>query len=138
MISPADRKYIDPAETYGKEIGKAFQIVDDVLDFTGDQERVGKPIGSDLRQGIPTLPTIYYGEQHPDDRSLLACLDGTATEEEVDGLIRRINESGVIDQALKEASLCVENAVRILEDFPECREKVALEELGPFLLNRDL
>ena len=138
MISPADRKYIKPAETYGKELGKAFQIVDDVLDFTGDQERVGKPIGSDLRQGIPTLPAIYYGEQHPDDKILLACLDGTAREEEADGLIRRINESGVIGQALKEASLCIENAVQSLEGFPEGREKDALEKLGPFLLNRDL
>ena len=138
MISPADRKYIKPAENYGKELGKAFQIVDDVLDFTGDQERVGKPIGSDLRQGIPTLPAIYYSEQHPDDNILLACLDGTAKEEEADGLIRRINESGVIDQAIKEASLCIENAVQSLEGFPEGREKDALKKLGPLLLNRDL
>lgn len=138
MISPADRKYVEPAEIYGKELGKAFQIVDDVLDFTGNQERVGKPIGSDLRQGIPTLPAIYYGEQHPDDQVLLACLDGTATQEEADGLIKRINESGVIDQALAEASLCVENAIQNLEGFPEGREKDALSELGPFLLNRDL
>lgn len=138
MISPADRKYIKPAESYGKELGKAFQIVDDVLDFTGDQERVGKPIGNDLRQGIPTLPAIYYGEQHPDDEVLLACLDGTAAEEEADELIQRISESGVIEQALEEASLCAENAVKSLEDFPECREKDALEKLGPFLLNRDL
>jgi geranylgeranyl pyrophosphate synthase len=138
MISPADRKYINPAETYGKELGKAFQIVDDVLDFTGDQERVGKPIGHDLRQGIPTLPAIYYGEQHPDDQVLLACLDGTATEEEADGLIHRINESGVIDQALKEASLCVESANKSLETFPDGKEKEALEKLGPVLVKRDL
>lgn len=138
MVSPADRKYISPAEAYGKEIGKAFQIVDDVLDFIGNQERVGKPIGNDLRQGIPTLPAIYYGEQHPDDKILLACLDGTATEEEADGLILRINESGIIDQALEEASQCAAEAVKNLEDFPEGREKDALEKLGPFLLDRDL
>lgn len=138
MISPADRKFIKLADNYGKEIGKAFQIVDDVLDFTGDQDRVGKPIGNDLRQGIPTLPAIYYGEQHPDDKILLACLEGTATEEEADDLIHRINESGVIEQALEEASLCVENAIKSLESFPEGRERDALEELGPFLLKRDL
>lgn len=138
LISPGDRKFIQPAETYGKEMGKAFQIVDDVLDFTGDQERVGKPIGNDLRQGIPTLPAIYYGEQHPDDAVLLACLDGTATEEEADGLIQRINESGVIDRALEEASQCAETAVQNLDTFPDGREKDALEKLGPFLLNRDL
>lgn len=138
MVSPADRKYIKPAEIYGTELGKAFQIVDDVLDFTGDQDTVGKPIGNDLRQGIPTLPAIYYGEQHPDDDVLLACLDGTATEAEADGLIQRINESGVIEQALEEASQCVEEAVKNLAGFPDGKEKDALIKLGPFLLNRDL
>lgn len=138
MISPADRKYLEPAENYGREIGKAFQIVDDVLDFAGDQNRVGKPIGNDLRQGIPTLPAIYYGEQNPDDKVLLACLDGSASEEEADGLIQRINESGVIDQSLEEASLCVEKAVHNLGVFPDSREKEALTKLGPLLLNRDI
>lgn len=138
MISPADRKYVDPAESYGKEIGKAFQIVDDVLDFTGDEDRVGKPIGSDLRQGIPTLPAIYYGERYPDDTVLLACLDGTATGEEADGLISRINQSGVIELALEEARECALKAVQSLEGFPESREKDSLEKLGPFLINRDL
>jgi geranylgeranyl pyrophosphate synthase len=138
MISPADRKFIDPAEYYGKEIGKAFQIVDDVLDFTGDQDRVGKPIGNDLRQGIPTLPAIYYGEQYPDDEILLACLDGTATEEEADSLIQRINESGVIERALEEAAQCVDSAVQYLRGFPESKEKENLKKLGEFLLDRDL
>ena len=138
MISPADRKYIDPAENYGKDLGKAFQIVDDVLDFVGDQDRVGKPVGSDLRQGIPTLPAIYYGQKYPDDDVLLACLDGTASEQEADGLIQRINDSGVIEIALEEANQWAENAVKNLEGFPEGRERDALEKLGPFLMSRDL
>lgn len=138
MISPADRKFLAPAESYGRELGKAFQIVDDVLDFTGDQERVGKPIGSDLRGGIPTLPAIYYYEQQPEDKTLLDCLDGTASEEEADGLIIRINESGVIERSLEEASQCAEKAVQYLEGFPDGKEKEALEKLGPFLLDRDL
>lgn len=138
MVSPADRKYMAPAETYGKELGKAFQIVDDVLDYTGDQALVGKPIGSDLRGGIPTLPAIYYYEQHPEDKTLLACLDGSASEEDIDDLIERINESGAIEKSLAEASQCVEKAVQSLESFPDGKEKESLEKLGPFLLDRDL
>lgn len=138
MISPADRKFIAPAESYGKELGKAFQIVDDVLDFTGDQERVGKPIGHDLRQGIPTLPAIYYYEENPEDQTLLDCLDGTASDEEADGLIQRINDSGVIEKSLEEANQCAEKAVQSLKDFPEGKEKEALIKLGPFLMDRDL
>ncbi len=138
LISPADRKYIKLAEAYGREIGKAFQIVDDVLDFTGDQARVGKPIGSDLRHGVPTLPAIYYGEQHPDDLVLLSCLEGSATEAEADALIQRINASGAIQQSLEEARHCTEIAVKSLQDFPAAREKDSLEKLGSFITDRDL
>ena len=138
LISPADRKYIQPAEAFGKEIGKAFQIVDDVLDFTGDQEKVGKPIGNDLRQGTPTLPAIYYGEQHPEDEVLMACLDGSATDADADKLIQRINQSGVIERALDEAMECAENAVNNLSDFPTGREKDSLEKLGKYIIDRDL
>jgi len=138
LISPADRKYIQPAEAFGKEIGKAFQIVDDVLDFTGDQARVGKPIGNDLRQGTPTLPAIYYGEQHPEDEVLLACLDGIATESDADKLIQRINQSGVIERTLGEARKCAKNAVHNLSDFPAGREKDSLEKLGTYIIDRDL
>ena len=138
LISPADRKFIEPAEVFGTEIGKAFQIVDDVLDFTGDQAKVGKPIGNDLRQGTPTLPAIYYGEQYPDDLVLLACLDGTATESDADELIRRINESGAIEKALAEARECAETAVKILGDFPPGKEKNSLEKLGKYIIDREL
>jgi geranylgeranyl pyrophosphate synthase len=138
LISPADSKFIQPAEVFGKEIGKAFQIVDDVLDFTGDQARVGKPIGNDLRQGTPTLPAIYYGEQHPEDLVLLACLDGTASETEADALIQRINQSGVIQRTLNEARETAENAVQHLRDFPPGREKDSLEKLVSYIIDRDL
>lgn len=138
LISPSEQKYVEPAESFGKEIGKAFQIVDDVLDFTGDQDRVGKPVGNDLRQGTPTLPAIYYGEQHPDDEILLACLDGKASESEADQLIMRINQSGVIDKALDEARVCAQTAVSHLSDFPAGREKDSLKKLGKFIIDRDL
>lgn len=138
LISPGDRKYIQPAEAFGKEIGKAFQIVDDVLDFTGDQARVGKPIGNDLRQGTPTLPAIYYGEQHPEDEVLMACLDGSATDSDADKLIQRINQSGVIERALDEARICAKNAVYNLSEFPSGREKDSLEKLGKYIIDRDL
>ncbi|MFN2281953.1 MAG: polyprenyl synthetase family protein [Anaerolineales bacterium] len=138
MISPSDPKYIAPAEDYGREIGKAFQIVDDILDFTGDQAKVGKPTGSDLRQGVPTLPAIYYGEEHPQDGVLQGCLDGTASEKEADALIQRIIDSGAIQKALEEARLCTEKAVESLTGFPTGKERDALEKLGAFIIDRDL
>ena len=53
---------------YGYEIGMAFQMVDDILDFTGEQATMGKPVASDLRQGLITLPAIYYLESNPKEQ----------------------------------------------------------------------
>ncbi|MGB2956706.1 MAG: polyprenyl synthetase family protein [Anaerolineales bacterium] len=138
LISPVDRKYINPAEEYGSEIGKAFQIVDDVLDFTGDQTRIGKPIGSDLRQGVPTLPTYYYEEQNPEDQVLKDVLNGSASDSEVDQLIERINQSGVIQLAMNEARECTKNAISSLAGFPKGHNRDALEELANYIVDRDL
>ena len=138
VISPSDRKYIKPAEEYGKEIGKAFQIVDDVLDFTGDQDRVGKPIGNDLRQGVPTLPALYFGEKFPEDDVLGKILNGSASDSAVEDLIKRINQSGVIQLAMDEARESSQKAISTLAGFPEGRDREALEELATFIVDRDL
>jgi geranylgeranyl pyrophosphate synthase len=138
LISPVERKYISPAEKYGREIGKAFQIVDDVLDFSGDQTRIGKPIGNDLRQGVPTLPTLYYGEQNPEDKVLKNVLNGSASDSEIDQLIERINQSGVIQLAMNEARKCTENAISSLTGFPKGDDRESLEDLANFIVDRDL
>jgi geranylgeranyl pyrophosphate synthase len=138
LISPVDRKYINPAEEYGSAIGKAFQIVDDVLDFAGDQTRIGKPIGSDLRQGVPTLPTLYYGEQNPEDQVLKDILDGSASDSEIDQLVERINQSGVIQLAMNEARECTKNAINSLAGFPKGHDRDALEDLANYIVDRDL
>ena len=138
LISPADRKYIDPAEGYGRELGKAFQIVDDVLDFTGNQTRVGKPIGNDLRQGVPTLPALYYGDKFPEDTVLKETLNGTADDSAVEDLIQRINNSGVIQLAMDEAIACTEKAISYLKDFPGGKDRESLKELANYIVDRDL
>jgi geranylgeranyl pyrophosphate synthase len=138
LISPADRKLLGPAQTYGREIGNAFQIVDDILDFTGDESRVGKPIGSDLRQGVPTLPVIYYAERHADDQTLAACLRGGASEQQLGELIDRIVSSGMIQLSLDEAKSCVEKALESLKGFPDGKNRDNLEKLGQYIVDRDL
>jgi len=138
LISPGERIYINPAEEYGSEIGKAFQIVDDVLDFAGDQTRIGKPIGSDLRQGVLTLPTLYYSEQNPEDQVLKDVLDGSANDSEIDQLIERINQSGVIQLAMNEARECTKNAINSLAEFPKGHDREALEDLANYIVDRDL
>ena len=70
ILSPVDDEVVEDFRTYGYDIGMTFQIVDDVLDFTGEQATVGKPVGSDLRQGLLTLPALIYFEENHDDPDL--------------------------------------------------------------------
>ena len=93
---------------YGYEIGMAFQMVDDILDFTGEQATMGKPVASDLRQGLITLPAIYYLEINPDDQLLKEMLKSNFCEEEqIGSLLESIRSSGAIQKSLEEAHRAV-------------------------------
>lgn len=137
ILRAMDEKTIDALETYGYNLGIAFQIVDDVLDFTGDQEHVGKPVASDLRHGLITLPAICYLDQRPGDERLQIILNGgNLGEKDLQQLVEAIRDSGAIEGALEEAGQFVSAAVRPLLDFPESAEHQALLELGKYVVQR--
>lgn len=137
IVSQASEPVVEKMKQFGYQIGMAFQIVDDVLDFTGDQMVVGKPIASDLRQGIFTLPVLYYLEQHPDDLRLNDLIqNGTLEDREFDQLLESINASGSIEKAMKEASDYIDRAILILQEFPESPARRSLEELARFIILR--
>jgi geranylgeranyl pyrophosphate synthase len=139
MLSPVDEETIELARCYGISMGMAFQVVDDVLDFTGEQETVGKPVGSDLRQGLVTLPTIYYMEQAPDDPDLQQVLQGAYISDALtERLVASINASSAVHLAMQEARARVDDALEILVTFPDCTERQALEGLTRYIINRRL
>jgi geranylgeranyl pyrophosphate synthase len=139
LLSPVDGKTVDQARSFGYEIGMAFQIVDDVLDFTGEQTTVGKPVANDLRQGLFTLPALNYLEAHPDDPDLQVVLDGNRYNEIVmNRLIDAIRQSGAVELALDEAKQYVDRGLAILSTMPAGLEHDALEELSGYILNRNL
>jgi geranylgeranyl pyrophosphate synthase len=110
-----------------------------VLDFTGEQETVGKPVGSDLRQGLVTLPTIYYMEQAPDDPDLQQVLQGAYISDALtERLVASINASSAVHLAMQEARARVDDALEILVTFPDCTERQALEGLTRYIINRRL
>lgn len=136
-LSPAEDDAITAMKCFGYDIGMAFQIVDDVLDFTGEQEKVGKPVASDLRQGLVTLPAIYYLESSPDDPAMRSLMDGKRIgENELDRLVYDIRNSGAITTALNEASSFVDRALLTLSSQPACEERDSLEELSRYIVNR--
>ncbi len=137
MISPAAEATVETMRTLGYETGMAFQIVDDVLDFTGEQMTVGKPIGSDLLNGLVTLPAIYYAEAHPDDEDIRSLSEGGwANHERMARLVASIRKTDCVAKAMQEANVHVERALVTLEGFEPSPERFALENLAKFIVDR--
>jgi len=138
LVSPVTEAVAAAVGRYGHEIGMAFQIVDDVLDFSGDQATVGKPLGSDLRQGIVTLPAICHHEMYPDDPNLRAFFEGARENERMERLIADICQNGATRRAFTEAQVFAENGVAAIADLPFCREHEALDDLARFIVQRNV
>jgi geranylgeranyl pyrophosphate synthase len=137
IISPVRDEVVEKATIYGHEIGMAFQIVDDVLDYTGEQATVGKPVGSDLRQGLITLPAICYYESHPDDPDMKAILKGNRYDDErIERLVQSIRKSRAIEESLVEARSLVERGVDALIDLHPGIQRQALEDLANYIVER--
>lgn len=139
VLSPVDEDVAECVRTFGYEIGMAFQIVDDVLDFTGEQATVGKPVASDLRQGLITLPTLIYMQSHPDDPDVEYLKDGSYyNESRLNRLIPAIRESGAIEDALYEARQFVDRGLAALAELsiPMTPERQALEDLALYIVKR--
>lgn len=138
-VSPVDEQMVESMRIFGHEVGMAFQIVDDILDFTGDQAAVGKPLGSDLLQGLVTLPALYYVEMHPEDPEVHLLKDGGwGNQERMEKLIESIRRSDAIGQAMHEARGYVQRALEILVPFPVGVEKQSLEELAHYIIDRQV
>ena len=137
LLSPMCEDTITPVRGFGYEIGMAFQIIDDVLDFSGDQEIIGKPVASDLRQGLITLPTIYYLEAEPDDPDLSIALNGILYDEmRLTRLTQGIRDSGAIEKSIEEAGQYIARALDALEELPKNIEHQALEDLANYIVRR--
>jgi geranylgeranyl pyrophosphate synthase len=137
ILSPNGEQAMDATRRYGFGIGMAFQILDDVLDFTGEQDTIGKPVANDLRQGLVTLPTIYYLEGHPEDSELQLVLSGVSiNNHRISRLVSAILESGAILAAVGDARRYVDQALKALIELPQTPERKALEELAVYIVER--
>jgi heptaprenyl diphosphate synthase component 2 len=138
-------------EEYGRNLGIAFQIVDDVLDYTGTEETIGKPAGNDLRQGLVTLPLIYALQHAQNGRAerVSALLHDAApatpggsaesvesTEDAIVEIVHWVRSSPAIGEALELARHYGARARALLSEFPASPERSALEELVEFVVAR--
>jgi geranylgeranyl pyrophosphate synthase len=137
VLSPIREELIDTVRVYGYEIGMAFQITDDILDFTGEQDTVGKPVANDLRQGLITLPTINYMERHPGDPDVKFLESGNHYDENrLARLTAAIRQSEAIPESLAEARQFIHRGLDALADLPDTEERQALEDLANYIVRR--
>jgi geranylgeranyl pyrophosphate synthase len=132
IISEAGKEITDSLSTYGREIGMAFQIVDDILDFTGDESVMGKPKGSDLRQGLITLPAQLFFENYPSHPLVKKILETGCLEDrnDINQMVVDILKSDVIEHSYETANKFVNRGIDALSILPDNLEKQMLVSLA--------
>jgi geranylgeranyl pyrophosphate synthase len=119
---------------YGHHFGMAFQIVDDILDYAGQESTLGKPVGGDLRGGIVILPFFYYLQAQPDPDRVIAKLE--AGGEQIAEVVAAVRRSDAIPQALLEAREFAGLAKADLGRLPACTLRDVLVDLAESTLTR--
>jgi geranylgeranyl pyrophosphate synthase len=117
---------------YGENLGLAFQVFDDILDFTATEAELGKPVGSDLRQGTITLPVILMRDAELADGRFWAALKA----DDVDLQVQLVQQSGAIELAQTEADALVTRARDALSALPAGTERDALDALASYVTQR--
>jgi octaprenyl-diphosphate synthase len=123
---------------YGKHLGTAFQLIDDVLDYSGEEADTGKNIGDDLAEGKPTLPLIYV-MQHG-TAAQAACVRKaieTGGREDFPAVLEAIRQSGALDHAKERAVQESELAIAAIERLGASNYKTALLQLSSFAVERN-
>ncbi len=140
MLGATTREQQEALWDYGLNIGMAFQIVDDLLDFTGDEHTLGKPVGGDLREGKMTLPVIHLREKGDARANALlrkVVESRDATIEEWRDIRALLTQSRSIDYARWKATEYVECAKKALYAFPPSEARDALMYLPDYVISRD-
>ena len=137
VLAEAGEAHIAALRRFGLELGIAFQIVDDVLDFVGDEARLGKPAGGDLRQGLITLPTLYYLERGEDDVAVRRLLSGQGDAAHVRAAVEAVRASGAVEDALQEARAHARQAQAALSPLPNNAARQTLHDLAEYVVERN-
>jgi geranylgeranyl pyrophosphate synthase len=136
VLGDASTLEVDSLRDYGHFLGMGFQIIDDILDFQGDQGVLGKPVASDLREGIVTLPVLFYLRETPTDERVSAIVRSGGDEELVQEVVAAISESGATAQARDRARDFIRQGQAALEALPQGQARDTLHDLAEFTVSR--
>jgi octaprenyl-diphosphate synthase len=139
ILGGADHEQQSALRDYGMDLGIAFQLADDLLDFTSDEHAMGKAAGADLLEGKITLPLIMLQEQNPEVREELerVMYDGVYDEGRRESITAKLAENGTLESIRDIANSFAESARKNLVILPQTRYRSALEEIPNFVINRN-
>lgn len=136
MLGDAPTQAVDTLRDYGYNLGMAFQIVDDILDFTGQQEEMGKPVGGDFLSGNLTLPAILLMEKQPSDNSVENAFRARCNGTDAPKVIERIRSSNMIEQAYAVTNDFCFKSKQALAELPDSDAKKSLLDLADYVVER--
>jgi geranylgeranyl pyrophosphate synthase len=123
---------------YGHNIGVAFQIIDDILDYTGTEKALGKPIGADLREGTLTLPAMLFMERYPGYNPVRAVFENQDREANLEHALRAIEqEPDIIRDCYSLAESYITRAKASLASLTDSPSRRSLEALADFVISRN-
>jgi len=136
MIAGLPSPWAEALRSYGENLGMAFQIVDDILDFSGDEAEMGKPAGSDLMQGTLTLPALLLIERHPANNPVQRYFAGARRAESLRRSLAMIRESDILDESYAVACDFRDRALAALGSLPASGPKDSLREVAYWVTQR--
>ncbi|MFC4931734.1 octaprenyl diphosphate synthase [Massilia sp. GCM10023247] len=138
LVAGASDAEVAAAGEYGRSLGTAFQLIDDVLDYAGDAAEIGKNVGDDLREGKPTLPLIYLMEHGtPEQRELVRTCIEQGDEQHFDAVLAAVTSSGALDYTRREAEAAGRRAAESIAGLPDSIYKQSLLQLCSFAVDRN-
>jgi len=136
IISQAPEPSVRALRDYAHDLGIAFQIVDDVLDFVGTETELGKPVGSDLAQGTLTLPAMLILKRYPEDNPVKRIFQGENSQQNITEAVAMIRDSAIAKECYQLATDYATTACHYLDVLPDNSSRRALADLARYVVKR--
>ena len=136
LLAGAPEEAVLALRRYGYNIGMAYQVGDDLLDFEGDETDLGKPVGSDLLHGVLTLPTIMLEERYPEDSPVSSFFHDKANPAKLKRVVDMIHNSSIIRDCENVVREYCDHACDEVKALPKGEARRSLQDLAEYVFNR--
>jgi len=136
MLAEVGEDGVEALKDYGYNLGMAFQVVDDILDFVGDEQEMGKPVGSDLSQGTLTLPSLLLLDRHPKDNPIRKLFAHQRRQEHLSQAVEMIRQSDIPRESYQMAESFAKEAEGALTALPDNPARRTLRDIVRYVLER--